>query len=372
MKYLTVKSSVFIFCNKKNVLFYDTANLSQYLSDCTDEIYCIVDKLLCVENMYSISLDISLLDHTFNWINNLVDNGYAYFHEDCRCLSLPPNLLISSECDQKTYDYLHRVVVNWGGNDFNEYYKQFYYPVFVNKKDRKESDIIDFLNSISIYIDEIVFVSCYEFVDENIIDFLNSIEDLKLLVVFPGYSSDIIGRFTNSNIEFIFIYDTFEEYLKNRVFIREYKKSKIGLVVKDVMDIELYSKFLDDSVDFYPFYDGTNKSFFQEFVYMSDLELKNLQITKREIYRNKSINPLFFGQIYIYSDGRIVASPNFDVVATIADSLPDIIERMLHSDYAWKLLRKNKPCSNCLYQWLCPPISDYELQMKHPLCPKYL
>ena len=83
------------------MLFYDTANLSQYLSDCTDEIYCIVDKLLCVENMYSISLDISLLDHTFNWINNLVDNGYAYFHEDCRCLSLPPNLLISSECDQK-------------------------------------------------------------------------------------------------------------------------------------------------------------------------------------------------------------------------------------------------------------------------------
>lgn len=372
MKYLTVKSNVFIFNDKNNILFYNTTDFSQYLSDYTDEISYVVDKLLSAENMYSISLDIPLSDHTFDWINNLVDIGYAYFSEDCRCLSLPPNLLIGSECNRKTYDYLHRVVVNWGGNDINEYYKQFYYPVFVNKKDRMEYDIINFLNSISIYIDEIVFISCYEFVGKKLIEFLNSIENLKLVAVFPGYCSDIIDSFTNSNIELIFVYDVFEEYLRDRIFIKEYKNSKVSLVVKDTMDIELYSEFLDDNVGFYPFYDGTNKSFFQEFVYMSGLELKNFQITKREIYRNKSINPLFFGQIYIYPDGRIVANPNFHVVATITDSVTDIIERMLHSDYAWKLVRKDKPCSNCLYQWLCPPISDYELQIKHPLCPKYL
>jgi pseudo-rSAM protein len=36
---------------------------------------------------------------------------------------------------------------------------------------------------------------------------------------------------------------------------------------------------------------------------------------------------------------------------------------------SWLRIRNQAPCSTCIYQWLCPPPSDYEIVIGRPnLC----
>ncbi len=43
--------------------------------------------------------------------------------------------------------------------------------------------------------------------------------------------------------------------------------------------------------------------------------------------------------------------------------LMDIIYRELIENTAWRVIRNFTPCNDCLFQFICPPISNYEYSL---------
>ena len=51
------------------------------------------------------------------------------------------------------------------------------------------------------------------------------------------------------------------------------------------------------------------------------------------------------------------------------DELIDVIYKELVSNTAWRNIREGEPCSQCVFQYLCPPPSNYESVIgKNNLC----
>lgn len=52
--------------------------------------------------------------------------------------------------------------------------------------------------------------------------------------------------------------------------------------------------------------------------------------------------------------------------------LLELITNELEQNTAWRKIRNEKPCNECLYQYLCPPVSNYEMIFnKQNLCTLY-
>lgn len=375
MKYIILKSDIFIFKREKYVLLYDTVKNNQYVFLCTNEMLIIINEWLDVKNMYCATLDENLLAETVSWIEELDRRGFVSISDNKSLFSIPPDLIVNSKCEQITFDYLHRIVVNLGGSDKNEYYKQFYYPIFAKNNKVNIDHIINFLNSILICpLNEIVFIMDDLCENEGIIDFIHEIDSrIKIKIYIKQISQKLFNSVYRNDIDIVIIYDSPYDYIKNKTVIDHIPNLKVNVIIKGVDDLNLIDSFLNDkNINIQPFYDHSNDDFFKDHIYMNKSDLGNIQLDKREIFRNQLINPIFFGQIYIYPDGKVSADPNFHIVATIYDNIEGIIKKMMLPNYAWKFTRKNYPCNICLYQWLCPSISTYELVLKHPLCYNYL
>jgi pseudo-rSAM protein len=53
-------------------------------------------------------------------------------------------------------------------------------------------------------------------------------------------------------------------------------------------------------------------------------------------------------------------------------SLLELIAKELEQNTAWRKIRNNKPCNECLFQYLCPSISNYEMTLEREnLCTHY-
>lgn len=81
----------------------------------------------------------------------------------------------------------------------------------------------------------------------------------------------------------------------------------------------------------------------------------------REIFRNKKLNANDFGTFIIFPDGSVKANINTKILGNINEiSILELIYRELLENTAWRVVRNNMMCNNCLYQFLCPPPSNYE------------
>jgi pseudo-rSAM protein len=68
-------------------------------------------------------------------------------------------------------------------------------------------------------------------------------------------------------------------------------------------------------------------------------------------------------------DVKVYANPYFQALGTIEDDIRELIYKELTEGKSWLRIRDVEPCCNCVYQWLCPSPSDYELAIGKPnLC----
>ena len=60
-------------------------------------------------------------------------------------------------------------------------------------------------------------------------------------------------------------------------------------------------------------------------------------------------------------DGVVKADMNAPAIGNIQfDNILDIIQNELISNTAWRRVRDSHPCDSCIYQFICPPLSNYE------------
>lgn len=128
--------------------------------------------------------------------------------------------------------------------------------------------------------------------------------------------------------------------------------------------IEILAKKLNDEIfTVRPYYNGKNLSFFRKNVYINKKSILKLTPSVKEIFSKTFINPLNFGKLTIIPNGKIYANINQPSIGQLGiDSLYDIVYKEIYKGKSWRMTRlKVKPCTYCVLNALCPPISNYEL-----------
>lgn len=132
----------------------------------------------------------------------------------------------------------------------------------------------------------------------------------------------------------------------------------------------LEDKYPLNNLKIAPFFTGNNYIFFKENIFTDKEDILTEPIMLRKIFCNQKLNSNNFGILNILPNGDVNANMNTDILGNIKnDLLSKIIYEELTKNTAWRKIRNDKPCNDCLYQFLCPPISNYELALGKPnLC----
>jgi pseudo-rSAM protein len=136
-------------------------------------------------------------------------------------------------------------------------------------------------------------------------------------------------------------------------------------------NLELFNNFFapklaENTFTTEPFYTGKNLDFFEKNVFITESDIFAEPIPQRTIFANSILNSNFFGHIYIDCNGDVKSNPNNKkLLGNIAkETFYQLISNELINCHSWKKTRRNSPCNKCLYQFLCPPPSNYEYALR--------
>jgi pseudo-rSAM protein len=119
-----------------------------------------------------------------------------------------------------------------------------------------------------------------------------------------------------------------------------------------------------------PVYTGKNIAFFEENVFLTKEDILSTSMSIKDFFFKQNMNTNDFGKINILPNGDVYANLNHPVLGNITtQSIDEIVSRELEEGKSWLRVRDQVPCNNCLYQWICPSPSDYEIIIDRPnLC----
>jgi pseudo-rSAM protein len=145
----------------------------------------------------------------------------------------------------------------------------------------------------------------------------------------------------------------------------------------DVLSTEdclLSEQFIDrfqiEKYQLNPVYTGDNIRFFEESVFLSKEDILATSMTIKDFFAHQSMNIFDFGKIHIMPNGDVYANINHPALGNICThSIHEIVYNEIKEGISWFHIRNEAPCSSCVYQWLCPPPSNYEIVIGRPnLC----
>ena len=213
--------------------------------------------------------------------------------------------------------------------------------------------LIDVLSSYSYFK---CIYSTYKDLPENL-ELYPYIKDsqllLRVLIDFP-LDIQLLDKTINSLVEAGVRF----ECLFAVTSIKEYKKAE-----------NIVNKYKLQQFEIKPVFTGENIDFFQEYVYLSKNDILKTQTDRRNIFINQSLNLFYFGKINILENGKVYSDLNKPAIGGIDTPIIDLLYHEMTKSVSWLRVRKQKPCSNCVYQWLCPTPSAYEQVIGKPnLC----
>lgn len=132
-------------------------------------------------------------------------------------------------------------------------------------------------------------------------------------------------------------------------------------------ELEEIEEFLD-SVDYsmHPYFNGKNLPFFEEAVFVDRDDIIGTKPSQQTIFSRMKCNELGFGNLFVKANGDVYANVNHDKLGNIKqDTISRMVLREIEIGKSWRTIRNDvTPCRDCNYQYLCPPISNYEYVMK--------
>ncbi|MDP3642561.1 MAG: TIGR04150 pseudo-rSAM protein [Bacteroidota bacterium] len=133
---------------------------------------------------------------------------------------------------------------------------------------------------------------------------------------------------------------------------------------------QLIEQFRIERYQFKPVFIGDNMHFFKENVFLSKEDILSTHISIKNIFANQSINIFDFGKINIMPNGDVFSNVNHPPIGDIYTStIFDLVRKEIFEGKSWLRIRNQAPCNKCVYQWLCPSPSDYEIAIGRPnLC----
>lgn len=124
---------------------------------------------------------------------------------------------------------------------------------------------------------------------------------------------------------------------------------------------QLINKYNIEKYNIKPYYTGENSTFFQENIFVEKNDIFSKKLSMREIFRNQKLNANFFGLLFVFPDGTVKANVNTQTIGNIGEnSVLNLIYKEMIDNTAWRQIRDSTPCNTCIYQFICPPPSNYE------------
>lgn len=125
-----------------------------------------------------------------------------------------------------------------------------------------------------------------------------------------------------------------------------------------------------DDYEIAPVYAGSNLSFFEEYIFIDRADIELTKITKKQYFTNQILNIYNFGKLTINNDGNVFSNFNCGCLGNITtNTLKELLKKELSESNSWLKIRDDKTCVQCVYQFFCPPLSNYEFVMgKFNLC----
>lgn len=371
----------FLWMKGEEGLVYNTKNYAKILF-CNEGLLAEkTGQLVVMENLYCIRLtEEELADEKLNgWVQNMVAQECSALVEDNginqRPLSLPPILKVQDEADYYRWEHrqgidgnvienLHRLVFHINGSKYgNELYaKQTIYPT-VSFEMLSAKDILRFaMNArVSPFLTEIVLVG-NPFVYEGLEELMESLQTICPVSVYctwqdvMNFLSDVEKLSTKANLHIMATGDAVLDKLPQEVnytFLvtseQEYEAA-----------MEFEGKYRLEHVDIVPIYAGNNLSFFEECLYMDDESIQDIALDKREVFIRQKLNIQDFGRLTVMNDGKVYSNPNHSAIGHIGETPHALVYREITEGSSWLRIRDQKPCCDCIYQWLCPSPSHYE------------
>lgn len=395
--WLTLNSETFLWIKGEEGLLYNALDAISFHFANVGEVGKICNELLKVDNLYSVTVsDNQFQDkETVAWIDSIVANKMGYLttgvaYEE-RPVSLMPILKVQDNTKRYVWEYnrsiqgtilsnLHEVFFYMNGTTHgeNELYKQIIYPLKVNES-LDYRDIINFCrNSRNPYLTRIYLIgSLFTYPSYSIL--LNELHQLQIPLVAIVTDMDYLHHlqaYTDLAVrEDIMI----QVMVKNVNRIEELvaHHDKLNLCYYFLVSSETEYEYVLDTIEvsstgldyqIIPIVKD-NIDFFKNLVYIDEKELTEIPLTKRDIFVRQSLNLNDFGRLTVLPDGCVYSNVNHPSVGTIKDLPIDIVYKEFTKGQSWFNIRKQEPCSNCIYQWLCPSPSNIELALGKPnLC----
>ncbi len=187
----------------------------------------------------------------------------------------------------------------------------------------------------------LLLLSDKEIINIVYIDFPVQNEKLQILID--------IHNHLNSNVEYVFLISSDEDYDKACNLINEFILPKYSLC---------------------PIYTGYNFNFLTENMFLSREDILSKPVSMREIFINKSLNLENYGKLYILPNGNVYSNIFMSCLGVVKEKgLLELLYEEFTNIRGWFKIRDSKPCFNCQFQWLCPPPSNYEsLLNQNNLC----
>jgi pseudo-rSAM protein len=396
--WLTLNQNVFLWQTKRSVLLYNSANGKSYYSQNHPKLRKYIADLSDLNNLYTIDILESELDNPVvnNWINGITSTNSGQLvsqsEDTLRPVSFFPFFKLQNDIDHirwRARKGVNGIIINNlqeitvylnGSENGNELYsKQTIYPFPVSSSIPLKSlvafiqsckgGMLTHINLAGNMMNYPQSEELFSWLDENQLecsvyllatDILSNIEHFKKLQKIHQLNiicdnSLLIDKLIYllkqnriENVLFVFPVTSEEEY--NRVIIETERQTIEYTII--------------------PLFNGSNNVFFEEHIYTTIDDLKEMSISKREIFAHYALNVNFFGKLYILPNGHIYANLNHPALGTIDDnSIYELLYKEMDEGNSWRMIRNQMPCTDCIYQWLCPSPSNYELVLnKFNLC----
>ena len=133
---------------------------------------------------------------------------------------------------------------------------------------------------------------------------------------------------------------------------------------------QLIEQFQIEKYRLNPVYTGENIGFFEANVFLSKEDILSTTMTIKDFFSRQAMNIYDYGKINIMPNGDAYANLNHPILGNIyTESIYEIVIKEIEEGQSWLRIRNQAPCNECVYQWLCPPPSNYELVIGRPnLC----
>lgn len=367
----------FLWVKSEEGLIYNTENHAKISFSNTGTLSHVVGKLSAMENLYCIRLTEKELENqdVAEWIQEIITKGCGELVEDNginqRPLSLSPILKVQDEADYYRWEHnqgidgnimenLHRIVFHLNGSNYgnNLYARQTFYPT--NSDCRLQAkDILDFA------------------INARVSPFFSEIS-----LVGNPFSFDGFDKLTEELLKIspVSLYCTYQDISDSSEQIKKLaQKVKLNIIVTNQTTVEIYpqeatityivtseeeyNKVLEcnrKNINIIPLYNGNNLHFFEKFLYIDKESIQDIALDKRDIFIHQKINIQNFGKLTVMPDGKVYANINHRPIGNINDSLHSIVYHEITEGNSWLQIRNEKPCCECIYQWLCPTPSSYE------------